>query len=88
LRDLFNSRMSTTLYLLRQQPDHISPSLLQVNDADIDIVFIEQSASIAPMLIKGAVVSGEGIAASGSRQSLTYDGVIEKIFSSEHVIVI
>ena len=79
--------MSATLYLLRQQPDHISPSLFRASDTDMDIVFIEHTASITPSSVKGVVVIAEGILVSDSRQTMTYGDLIEKIFSSEHIIV-
>ena len=59
--------MSTTLYLLRQQPDQISHSLFRVSDLDIEVVSIEPIVSMIPS---------------------SYDNLIEKIFSSEKVIVI
>ena len=80
--------MSAPLYLLRQQPDLISPSLFRASDADMDIVFVEHAASITSSSVKGVVVTAEGMLASDSRQTLTYDDLVEKIFSSEHVIVI
>ena len=79
--------MSATLYLLRQQPDSISPSLFRASDTDIDIVFIEHTASITPSSVKGVVVTAEGMLVSDSRQTMTYDNLVEKIFSSEHIIV-
>jgi hypothetical protein len=80
--------MSATLYLLRQQPDLISPSLFRASDADIDVVFVGHAASIDPSFVKGVVVIAEGMAAGGSYPTLTYDDLVEKIFSSEHVIVL
>jgi hypothetical protein len=80
--------MSSTLYLLRQKPELISPSLLRTSDADIDIIFIEEASSIIPSYIKGAVVTTEGMTVSGSRQTLTYDDLVYKIFSSDHVVVL
>lgn len=80
--------MSVTLYLLRQQPDRISPSLFRASDTDIDIVFVEPTASITTPSVKGFVVSTEGMLVSGSRQSMTYDDLIQKIFSSEQIIVV
>jgi hypothetical protein len=80
--------MSATLYILRQQPDRIPPSLFQASDADIDIIFVEQAASIVPSFLEGIVVNGVGITSCGSRQTLTYDDLVEKIFSSEHVVVL
>jgi hypothetical protein len=80
--------MSATLYLLRQQPDIISPSLFRASDADIDIVFVGHAVSIAPSFVKGVVVTTEEMAAGSSRPTLTYEDLVEKIFSSEHVIVL
>ena len=80
--------MGTTLYLLRQHPDLISSSLFRASDTDMDIVFLEQAASIVPSSVKGIVVATEGIAVGLSHPSMTYDDLIEKIFSSEHIIVV
>jgi hypothetical protein len=80
--------MSTTLYLLRQQPDRISPSLFRESDTDVDIVFIERRMSIVSSSVKGFVVNTEGTILPDSRQALGYEDLIEKIFSSERVIVI
>ena len=80
--------MSATLYLLRQQPDYISPALFHVRDLNIDIVFIERAAFIASSSIEGAVVVDEKIVIDNSRQALTYNDLVERIFSSEHVIVL
>lgn len=57
--------MRGTLYILRQQPDHISPSLFLGNDREQDVVVLGESP-----------------------QALTYDDLVEKIFSSAQVIVI
>lgn len=80
--------MSTTLYVLRQHPDLISSSLFQASDADMDIVFIEQVSSIIPSPAKGNVVAIEEMAVGLSHPTMTYDDLIEKIFSSEHIIVV
>ena len=80
--------MGTTLYLIRQDLDRVSSSLFQVSDADIDIVFVEQASSQIPSSVKGFVVGAEGIVIGRSHPTMTYDDLIEKIFSSEHVIVI
>lgn len=80
--------MSATLYLLRQQPDYLSLSLFRASDTDMDIVFVEHTASITTSSVKGVVVTAEGMVVSGSRQTLTYDDLVEKIFSREHIIVI
>lgn len=59
--------MSTTLYLLRQQPDQISHALFCASDSEMEVVSIEPIVSMIPS---------------------SYDDLIEKIFSSERVIVL
>jgi len=80
--------MSATLYLLRQQPNGISPSLFQSGDTDMDIVFLEKAAAMVPPSIKGAVAVVERVEAVGSHSTLTYDDLVEKIFSSDRIIVL
>ena len=80
--------MGTTLYILRQQPDHISRSIFQMSDANIDVIFMEHGTSVTSSdgdkITAGEVEAMDG----GSRRTLTYDDLIEKIFSSEHVVVV
>jgi len=57
--------MSDTLYLLRQQPESIFPSLFLGSDREQDFVVLGESS-----------------------QGVTYDDLVEKIFSSAHVVVI
>lgn len=80
--------MSATLYLLRQQLEYISPSLFLVSDAEKDFVFIEHLASATPSSMKEVVMKPERMGGSNSPQIVTYDDLVEKIFSSAHVIVI
>jgi len=80
--------MGTTLYVLRQHPDRIPSSLFQASDTDIDIVFVEQASSIVPSSVKGIVVATEGMAVELSHPTMTYDDLIDKIFSSERIIVV
>jgi len=80
--------MSATLYLLRQQPDRISPSLFRESDTDMDIVFVEHATLTTLSCVKGATASNEGMMVSDSRQTLRYEDLVEKIFSSEHIIVL
>ena len=80
--------MSETLYLLRQQPEHISPSLFLVSDTENDIVLVEHLVSVTPSSMKGVVMKSERTVASDSSQTVTYDDLVEKIFSSDHVVVI
>jgi hypothetical protein len=54
----------------------------------MDIVFIEQTSSVVPSSVNGVVVATEGIEVSLSNPTITYDNLIDKIFTSEHVIVV
>jgi hypothetical protein len=80
--------MGATLYILRQQHDHISPSLFDMSDAHIDVVFREQGTSLTHLREEEVMVGEGSIVARSSRQALTYDDLVEKIFSSEHVVVL
>ena len=80
--------MSSTLYLLRQRPEQISPAIFQSSEVGIDIVFIEEASSMIPSSIKGTVVATEGMSVGGPRPTLTYDDLVNKIFSSDHIIVL
>jgi len=80
--------MGKTLYLLRQHPDSISSSLFRANDTEMDIFFIDQASSIIPSSVKGVAVATEGLGVGISDSPMTYDDLIGKIFSSEHIIVV
>ncbi|HJS67165.1 MAG TPA: hypothetical protein VJ760_07570 [Nitrospiraceae bacterium] len=80
--------MSATLYLLRQQPDRISPSLFQPGDTDMDIVFIEKAAAMVPPSIKETVAFVGSVESVGSHPTLTYGELVEKIFSADRIIVL
>jgi len=80
--------MGTPLYVLRKHPDQISSSLFRANDEDMYIVFVEQASSTVPSSVKGIVVATGEMAVELSHPTITYDDLIEKIFSSEHIIVV
>ena len=80
--------MGVTLYILRQQPGHTSPSLFDMSDAHIDVVFMEHGTSLIHPGIEGVMVGRSSITARSSYQALTYDDLVEKIFSSELVVVL
>ena len=54
----------------------------------MEIVFIEEAASRASFSVKGVVVAVEGTVADYLHPILTYDDLIEKIFLSEHIVVL
>ena len=80
--------MSATLYLLRQQLEHISPSLFLVGDTENDFVFVEHLVSTTPSSMKEVVMKHERMGSLNYPQAVTYDDLVQKIFSSAHVIVI
>ena len=80
--------MGNILYILRQHPDAISPSIFQVSDEGEDIVFIERASVVAPSSVKGFLVADDGRVDNPAHSPMTYDDLVEKIFSSEHVIVV
>ena len=80
--------MSSTLYLLRQRIEQIPPSLFQAGEADIDIVFLEEASSMIPSSIKRDMVIPERMIVGGPHPTLTYDDLIHKIFSSDHIVVL
>jgi hypothetical protein len=80
--------MGMTLYLLRQHPDYVSPALFRAGDADTDVVFIERAVSMLPSSVKETMTAIEGAVVGLSCPMITYDDLVEKIFSSEQVIVL
>ena len=80
--------MGTTLYLIRQDPNLISSSLFRASDIDMDIVFIEEAISIDSSSMKGVVFTALERVVGCLPPTMTYDDLVGKIFSSEHVIVI
>jgi hypothetical protein len=43
---------------------------------------------MVPSSVKGVVIAPEGVAVGISHPTMTFDDLIEKIFSSEHIIVV
>ena len=85
---MYRCDMSTTLYVLRQSPNGIPSSIFRSSDRHMDIVFVEQAASIVPSSVKGFVIASEGVTVGGSHPMMTFDDLIEKIFSSDHIIIV
>jgi hypothetical protein len=80
--------MGETLYILRQQHNHISHSLFDMSDAHIDVVFMEQGTSLTHLRVEEVMVGVGSIVARSSRQALPYDDLVEKIFLSDYVVVL
>jgi len=49
---------------------------------------MDQVSSILPSSVKGIVVVTEGLVVGPSHPMMTYDDLLKKIFSSEHIIVV
>jgi hypothetical protein len=80
--------MTSTLYILRKQPGAISPTLFQPGEADMEVVFIERVPPIPPSLGNGSVVSEKKVAEGSAVPSITYDDLVMKIFSFDHIVVL
>lgn len=80
--------MGTTLYVLRQHPDRISSAIFRGTDAQTDVVFVEQAISKVPSSVTASVVTTEEMVVGFSHPTMNYDELVEKIFSSEHIIVV
>lgn len=80
--------MASTLYILRKQPSAISPTLFQPGEADMEVVFIERVPLIPPFFENGSFVSNKKVAVESSVPTITYDDLIMKIFSFEHIVVL
>ena len=80
--------MSTTLYVLRQSPDRIPPSIFRSSDLDMDIVFAEPAALVASSPAEGRVIGSDVAVVGGSHPTMIFDDLIDKIFSAEHIIVV
>jgi hypothetical protein len=54
----------------------------------MDVVFVEQAASTVPSTMRGVIVATEKMAISPTHPTISYDDLVEKIFSSERIIVL
>jgi hypothetical protein len=79
--------MSTFLHLIRQPPDLIPASVFLASEATGDIVLLEAAASASLSGQQGTVyvVTSEE---QRDASDLTYEKLVEKIFESDHVMVI
>jgi hypothetical protein len=59
-----------------------------MSDTNIDVIFMEQGTSLTSSSVEEVTVGEVGAMDGGSRRTLTYDDLIEKIFSSERVVVV
>ncbi len=77
--------MKKTLYLLRKALEQIDPALFLLEKSHGDIVLLEEN--------RGRQVPYEGgsvflLTNDHVEHGLTYDGLVTKIFESDHTIVI
>jgi hypothetical protein len=54
----------------------------------MDVVFVEQAASTVPSTMRGVIVATAEMAVSPTHPTISYDDLVEKIFSSERIIVL
>lgn len=80
--------MPSTLYILRKQPDAISPTLFQPGDSNIEVVFVEQVPPMASSFGNGSFVSDKKVAGGSTIPVISYDDLVMKIFSCDHTIVL
>lgn len=74
-----------TLYLLRRSYEKIQPSVFLPSETEGDVVLLEKGESSVFSHSKGRVFS---LSLETTHESLSYDGMIEQIFSHDHVIVV
>jgi hypothetical protein len=73
------------LYLIRKPVDRIDPSLFLSSESQGDVVLLDQD-EMTPFPYKGGMVFS--LSSQGSRNGLSYDDLVKKIFQSDHTIVI
>ena len=80
--------MSRLLYLLRQSPDHISPSLFLASSFPGDVVLLHSHVSLSSLADNVEQVSTVDQNNVDRLRSQTYDELVEQIFQSDRVLVI
>lgn len=77
--------MSKTLYLLRQPVEQVNRAMFLSSETEGDVVLFGEAASSELSHSKGQVFSVEK---NGRHPHISYDDLIEKLFQTEHAIVI
>jgi hypothetical protein len=77
--------MKKTLYLLRKPIEQIHPAIFHPGDSKGDIVLLEGAGGAVFSYTGGSVFS---LSDRQTDHSLTYDGLVEKIFACDHTMVI
>jgi hypothetical protein len=77
--------MKKTLYLLRKALEQIDPALFLLEKSHGDIVLLEENRGRQVPYKGGSVFS---LTNDHVEHGLTYDGLVTKIFESDHTIVI
>jgi hypothetical protein len=54
----------------------------------MDIVFLEPAASLASSPVRGLVVESDVAVVGDLHPTMIFDDLIDKIFASEHIIVV
>jgi len=74
-----------TLYLLRRPVVDLETSIFLPSETEGDVVLLETGGSSTFLHSKGTVFS---LFQGTTHKSLSYDGMIEQIFTHDHVIVV
>ena len=74
-----------TLYLLRRSHEEIQTSVFLPSETEGDVVLLEKGESSVFSHSRGTVFS---LSLETTHQALSYDRVIDQIFSHDHVIVV
>lgn len=77
--------MNTFLYLLRRPPDKIPSSLFSASENPGDVVLLEAAATSSFSPAQGTV---HVLDRERDASDLTYEGLVDKIFETDRVMVI
>jgi hypothetical protein len=77
--------MKKTLYLLRKPVEEIASALFLPTKSQGDVVLLEESGGQLFPYAGGSVFS---LTNDDDEHGMTYDGLVKKIFESDHTIVI
>ena len=76
--------MKKTLYLLRKPLDHVNPALFMASHSIGDVVLLDRALTSFPHS-GGTVLS---LGAQDEDRTISYDGLVRKIFDNDDTIVI
>lgn len=80
--------MKKLLYLLRRPLNSIPEALFLLRETDADIALLEESLSSLPVLSGPETVYAVDAPSESHIPRVSYEELVDRIFSAEHVIVI